>query len=255
MPIFDDLNLYAMQEKSIQSLIHEDVVYAKVLDQLGVQFYESRHKTLAELCSENNIDIERFLIILEKSNSRRTQEYLDLRNYPIRLIVAYLKHSHQIFVKDTLPYILKKVAELEQNDTELVVDLQTVLPMFIEDFIHHIYEEEDRLFTYVCELESAVNGLTDINTIKDKIENFSIQEFALEHNDSDNEMKGIRGITNNYSTVNVSNGKLELLLTALRQFDEELTRHAHIENDILFAKAISMEKNVKQMLYSKAGMN
>ncbi|WP_109832429.1 iron-sulfur cluster repair di-iron protein [Reichenbachiella versicolor] len=245
-----------MQNKSIESLIDEDVVYAKVLEQLGVEFYESRDKTLAEITKENNINLDNLLTILEESNSRKSREYLDLRKYPIRLIVAYLKHSHQIFIKDTLSYILKKVAEVENSeDQNLVQDLKMILPMFIEDFIHHIYEEEDRLFTYLSDLEKFVNGKLNTTMMQTRMDKFSVQEFALYHNDSDTEMKGIRDITNNYSTEGISDPTLRLLIIALRQFDEDLVRHANIENDILFAKGLIIEKEAIKLLDSKVGLN
>ncbi|MFY0626084.1 MAG: iron-sulfur cluster repair di-iron protein [Reichenbachiella sp.] len=245
-----------MGEKSLELLVNENFVYAKVLDYFGVKFYEERHKTLTQVCQENAIDEEKLIAILEQSSSRRAPEYLDLRNYPVRLIVEYLKHSHQIFIKDTLPYILKKIEELDKNHKqELAHDLKVILPMFVEDFIHHIHEEEDRLFTYVCDLEHIVNGQEKPQKLANKLDDFSIQEFALHHNDSDHDMKGIRGITNQYDLDKIVDPQLRVVYKELHKFDEELIKHANIENDILFPKALSLEKKARLLMSSKLGLN
>jgi len=245
-----------MEEKSLEILVNENFVYAKVLDYFGVKFYEDRNKTLSQVCQENSIDLTKMVAILEKSSSRRAPEYLDLRNYPARLIVEYLKHSHQVFIKDTLPYILRKIEELDQDHKqELARDLKLILPLFVEDFIHHIYEEEDRFFTYVCELEKMVNGLVKPQSLLKKIDSFSIQEFALHHSDSDHDMKGIRGITDQYNIDLIEDTQLKVVFMELHRFDEELVRHANIENDILFPKALELEKKARQVMSSKFGLN
>ena len=245
-----------MVDKSVEHLVQENFVYAKVLDYFGIKFYEERDKTLHQVCADNDINLEHFLNILEKSENRKSQEYLDLRNYPARLIVEYLKHAHQIFIKDTLPYLLKKIDELENDHAnEKTHDLKVVMPMFVEDFIHHIYEEEDRFFTFVAELENALKEKNISPKFLKEFEDFSIQEFALHHNDSDNEMKGIRGITNFYNTAEINDPRLAVVIKELKKFDDELTLHANIENDILFPKALHLEKQVKAMLALKTGLN
>lgn len=244
-----------MKNKSLENLINENVAYAKILDRLGLNISQDADKTLIEVCKEHGLNVERLVAILEKSSSRRAPEYLELRNYPVRLIVEYLKHAHQGFIKDTLPYIQKKSDELSESLHPMVGELKEVLPLFIEDFIHHIYEEEDRLFTYVCELEMLLARKSSSNLIKTKFNQFSIQEFALHHNDSDHEMRGIRGITNNYSLEAINDAKLRVLLKSLEQFDQELTIHANIENDILFPRALMLEKKLSLQLQQNVALN
>lgn len=238
-----------MENKSIEILINENFVYAKVLDYFGVEYYKSKNKTLHEVCQEHKINLSQLLDVIDRAQDRSTIEFTELVNFPARLIIGYLKHAHELFIKDRLPFILRQINALDApSDKALVEDLKMVLPMFVDDFIHHIYEEEDRLFSYISDLENFINGRVSSAKVLSNIDSFSIQEFALHHGDSDDEMKGIRGITGEYQTENIEDIQLKVIFKELQAFDEELTKHAHIENNILFPKALMLEKQAKEKL-------
>ncbi|UXP33238.1 iron-sulfur cluster repair di-iron protein [Reichenbachiella agarivorans] len=245
-----------MQHKSIESIVNENFVYAKVLDFFGVEFYQSRNKTLEQVCAEYNITVDQLKSVMENKKSNQAIDFLALKNYPIRVVIEYLKHSHQVFIKDSLPFLLKVVNNLDtMTSSELQEDLKLVMPMFVEDFIHHIYEEEDKLFAYVLELDHFVNTKNYASNPLTKYGSFSIQEFALHHHDSDDEMAGIRGITNSYNTQEITHVQLKVLFKELNSFDQRLKDHARIENDILFPRALELEKRTKLLFQSKVNQN
>ncbi|MDW3208602.1 MAG: iron-sulfur cluster repair di-iron protein [Reichenbachiella sp.] len=238
-----------MENKSIEILINENFVYAKVLDYFGVEYYKSKNKTLHQVCQDHKIDLSQLLDVIDRAQERSTIDSSELINFPARLIVGYLKHAHELFIKDRLPFILRQINALKTpTDQELIEDLKMVLPMFVDDFIHHIYEEEDRLFSYINDLENFVLGKSSSAKVLANINSFSIQKFALHHGDSDDEMKGIRGITGEYHTENIEDIQLKVIFKELQAFDNELTKHAHIENNVLFPKALMLEKQAKEKL-------
>lgn len=245
-----------MKDKSIEILVNENFVYAKVLDYFGVAYYKSKHQTLEEVCQTHNIDVDQLLDVIEGTQLRTHVESAELKKYPARLIVGYLKHSHELFIKDRLPFILRQINALNTTtDQELIDDLKMVLPMFVDDFIHHIYEEEDRLFSYINDLECFVSGKSASAKMIANIDSFSIQEFALHHGDADHEMKGIRSITRDYSTEDIKDIQLKVIFKELHAFDIELTKHAHIENNVLFPAALNLEKQAKEKLNTTYSLN
>ncbi|MEO9966052.1 MAG: iron-sulfur cluster repair di-iron protein [Reichenbachiella sp.] len=245
-----------MKDKSIEILVNENFVYAKVLDYFGVEYYKSKNKTLKEVCESHNINPEQLLDCIEGAKPQSGVDTAELKKYPARLIIGYLKHTHELFIKDRLPFILRQINALDTPlDQELISDLKMVLPMFVDDFIHHIYEEEDRLFTYISDLEYFLTGKNASSKMLANINSFSIQEFALHHGDSDDEMSGIRGITNQYDTENIEDLQLKVIFKELQVFDQELTKHAQIENKVLFPKALNLEKEAKEKLKTVYSLN
>ncbi|MEJ0029806.1 MAG: hypothetical protein WDO15_05305 [Bacteroidota bacterium] len=76
--------------------------------------------------------------------------------------------------------------------------MKILFPLFIEDFIHHIYKEEDTLFKYIKVLERAQTGNYNPARLYYMMERHSLQRFAMDHEAHDDEMTGIRKITNDY---------------------------------------------------------
>lgn len=234
-----------INDRKIHDLVGENHVYAAVLYYLGIGFYDYSEKTLGQVCEEKGLDSNVVINRLESVGRRQDQEDLSLFTYPADLIVAYLKHTHYLFIKEKLPFLSTLIERLPEG-SQPFDDLRFVFPIFVEDFIHHIYEEEDTLFSYVLMLQEAADGRMNPGKLFQQMEDFSIQQFAIEHDVHDDEMSGIRRITDNYATSDETNILLKVLYSELKNFEKELITHAKIENEILFPKALMLEKEVKR---------
>ncbi len=247
-----------LAQRTIHSIIDENFVMAKVLDYFGVAFYKYSERTLEALCSEKNLPLETVLRNMERYKPLSQVDRNTIANYPIDLIIEYLKHSHHIFIKQKLPYLARLIQGLEyQPDVEKTVvdDLKFVFPLFVEDFIHHVYEEEDTLFAYVKSLFKVNQGLMPSSKLFYMLEAYSIQEAALEHDHTEDELKGIREITNNYEYNPGNSLHLKVIYEELKCFDKELIQHAAIEDEVLFPQALMLEKSVQEVINKKIRWN
>jgi regulator of cell morphogenesis and NO signaling len=174
---------------------------------------------------------------------------------PVDLVIEYLKHAHHLFIKQKLPYIARLIEKLTPAVTPLAKDLQIVFPLFVEDFIHHIYEEEDTLFTYITLLASVKKKKTHANKVFLEMEKHSLQKYALDHDTHDDEMQGIRKITNDYALDKKPSLHVKVIYSELIAFEQELKLHARIENEVLFPKALALEKEIRNHSHRIIPMN
>lgn len=235
----------------------QNYVHGYVLDYFGVRFYEYSGYTLEQVCRERSLKIEQVMRELE-SPTYLKETPLPLGAYPIDLIIEYLKHAHFLFIKHKLPYIARLVESFRAHHadfTNLEKDLKLVFPLFVEDFIHHIYEEEDTLFSYIQLLERALKGKCNLSRLYYQLEKNSIHKFAVEHEAHDDEMEGIRKITRNYSLEPAAPLHIKVIFQELKEFGESLTTHARIENEVLFPKAMALENRVKVAFFDKVRFN
>jgi regulator of cell morphogenesis and NO signaling len=157
-----------------------------------------------------------------------------------------------------LPFISRLVESFEAKhpDFEPVEkDLKVLFPLFLEDFIHHIYEEEDSLFGYIRLLERAAKGQYNPSRLYQMLEKGSLQRFAIEHEAHDDEMIGIRKITKDYHLGNDAPLHVRVIYTELKRFEKSLQVHARIENEILFPKAMLLEDTVRRAFKEKIKNN
>jgi regulator of cell morphogenesis and NO signaling len=174
------------------------------------------------------------------------------------MIIEYLKHSHFIFIKHKLPYISRLVESFKANHEDYLMverDLKIVLPLFVEDFIEHIYEEEDTLFNYIRVLERASRNEYHPSKLYYLMEKNSVKKFAMEHEVHDDEMEGIRKITKDYSVQTNTPLHIKVIYNELKEFEKTLITHARIENEILFPKAMNLEQKVRSTFFERAKNN
>lgn len=233
--------------KRIHEIINDNYVHASVLFFFGISFYNYSEKTLEQVCSEKGLDLSMVIKNLENEGKNSVIDSRTLQQYPIDLVVEYLKHSHFIFIKHKLPYISKLISELDNQRTDKVSkDLKFVFPFFVEDFIRHVYEEEDTLFNYITVLHSALQKKPNVSRLYFAMEKHSIRDYALHHTMDDDEMMGIRDLTSNYTNSDSSDLHLHVIFQELKSFEAELIQHARIENEILFPKALALENEIAQ---------
>ncbi|MBY0424173.1 MAG: iron-sulfur cluster repair di-iron protein [Cytophagales bacterium] len=242
-----------MKKKKIEDLVGENYVFAAVLHYFGIEFYNYSDKTLEQVCNEKGLNSQKVISQLESIESLSSED-LHLEQFPTELIIEYLKHAHHIFVKQRLPYIAGLIQSFEPEDIELALiakDLKFVFPMFVQEFIYHLYEEEDTLFRYIHELNKSktdysVYSLLELN---------SIQKYAHDHHSHDDEMEGLKAITAHASNKITQDLHLKVIYAELEQLEKELKLHARIENEILFPKALQLERELALSVQKKVSLN
>lgn len=248
----------AFKYKRIGDLVDQNNVRAYVLYYFGIKFYEYSEQTLEQVCREKGLKVEQLVRELESPGENFREADLPLISYPVDLIIEYLKHAHFLFVKHKLPYIARLVESFKADHAGydgVEKDLKTLFPLFIEDFIHHIYEEEDTLFIYIRLLERATRGRYNPSELFYKMERSSLQRFAMEHEAHDDEMEGIRKITRDYHLTPDAPLHVKVIYSELLQFEKSLQTHARIENEILFPKAMALENQMKKVFLEKVKLN
>lgn len=239
-------------------MVDQECIRAHVLYYFGIKFYEYPVETLEQVCLVKGLSVDTVVRELESPGENFNESDLPLVSYPIDLIIEYLKHSHYLFVKQKLPYIGRLVESFKANHeayNAVERDLKILFPLFLEDFTHHIYEEEDTLFKYIQMLERASYGKFHPCRLYHQMEKNSLQNCAIEHEAHDDEMEGIRKITNNYLLIPDAPLHVKVIYDELIKFEKSLQVHARVENEILFPKAMALENEVKKKFFERSKLN
>jgi regulator of cell morphogenesis and NO signaling len=250
-------NAHNYPKSSISELVKDNYVFAAVLHHFGISFFLYGEKTLEEVCVKFKVSASQLMQQLEDWATKKEPSSEELYLHPIEVLVEYLRKKHYSFVGQQLPFLSNMILGIraEGNYREMLEDMRLMFPLFVDDFVHHIHEEEDTLFkriTLLHHLESGDFGIVDALRL---LEAKSMDQFAHAHEIHDDEMEGIRKLTHDYRLDPSAPMELKVLFYHLQNFEKELCIHAKIENDLLFPKAIELEKEVKRKIYLKIQSN
>lgn len=230
--------------QTIRSLVDENYIYARALSYLGVEFYLHPDKKLKDVCRERGLQKSQVLKAFYLFDRSHRFSFAELKNYPLEIVMEYLKHSHHMFIKEKLPYIAGLVNNYPSND-----DLKLIFPEFVEEFINHIYEEEDTVFTYIEQLLEIEKGnYKDLYKFNSKL---SLKQIHRDHREED-ELEGIRNLV---EELRLSDIHWQVIEREVKAFDREMWYHAEIENKILFPKAIALEAVVRSKIDELTKLN
>ena len=237
-------------ESSIADMVSENYVFAAVLHHFGIDFYLYGEKTLAEVCKKFRVQPSHLMEELERWAARKEPSSEELYLHPIEVLVEYLRKKHYYFVCQQLPFLSKMISGIspEDNYKDLMNDLNLMFPLFVDDFVHHIHEEENNLFKRISLLHQIEKGQYSLGDALKILENKPMDHLADEHEAHDDEMEGIRKLTDNYLLQEDAAIPIRVLYHHLEIFEKELIIHARIENDLLFPKVIELEKEVKRKI-------
>jgi len=238
----------------IEEIVRKNYHSAFVLYSLGIPFYTYEQLTLEEVCKQKKIELDYVLLMLSEANFSASSESRKLKNASVETIVGYLKHQHIFFLQKKIPFIAHLIENLPEKK-RLFTDLQLMFPLFAEDFIHHIHEEEDTFFYYILSLVKASKNVVNKAQLYDLLQRYSTQEFALAHDTHDDEMQGIRQLTNHYQLPEQASLYVQVVYFHLQDLETHLQQHAYIENEILFPKALVLENTLKQDFFEQSKWN
>lgn len=243
-----------IEKSRIKELVSENYVFAAVLHYFGISFFLYEQNSLAEVCKKFKINPQQLVDELERWTGKRdpTTEELYLR--PIEVLVSYLKRKHYFFVRQELPFLSNMISGIQAEDqafSAVLADMRMMFPLFVEDFIHHIHEEETTLFQRIKllhEIEEDEYRLPDALQI---LERSPIAVLSQAHEAHDDEMEGIRRLTRDYNLPESAPMAMKVLYHELQVFEKELSIHAQIEDQLLFPKAMELEKEVLRKIRKK----
>lgn len=236
------------RNRKIIDLVSDNPNTAAALHFLGIHFYNHTEETLVEVCYRQGLNPDLVIAKLNEVSQVSLQKNIEsLVDYTPDVIIEFLKHNHFVFIKKRLPYLSDLMSKITPEDPEILHELQLVFPLFLEDFIGHIYEEEDLQFNYIMKLyQFDTKGLAD-ESLYHNCESYSISKFQEEHS-HETGLKGIRELTNNFFISSRASIHEKVILTAFHHFDKELDQHAMLENKVLYPKARLLENRVMKII-------
>jgi len=233
--------------RTVRELAIEIPNATRTFEKLGIDYCCGGGKSLSDACMHAHLPVGDVLRALEQGGSftPATDGSLpDFTNGALGSLIEHIVTTHHVYVKQEIPrlqQLLHKVVSVHgKNHPELCKIQQTFQPMAAE-LTSHMMKEEHILFPHIVALENAVNsGRPKPVPVFGTVSN-PVHMMELEHDSAGTALKEIKTFSSNYEPPEGACFSYRTLYTALKDFESDLHQHIHLENNILFPRAIAME--------------
>jgi regulator of cell morphogenesis and NO signaling len=182
----------------------------------------------------------------------------DFDAFPVELIVDYIQRTHVYYLEKKLPEIEQSILLLSNHyDSHhpILSALRNFFHCYVKDLSEHIQAEESLLLPYLKTLLDARRTAIGFSRFLLLNEEYSVERFLSDHHDTEDELKDIRQTIRLYEPPVTNESLYRILLTQLQVFEQDLSVHAHIEEEVLIPKAKKMEQDLKTQLQTLAPHN
>ena len=230
--------------QTVREIALEQPASIRVFEQYGIDYCCGGRKPLAEACAANNIEVEAVLAALEAAAEGATITVEDWQNASLQKLSEHIVATHHVYVKKELPRlaILAQKVVRRHGDTQAELPLiQAKLALLDEELTQHLAKEEAVLFPYVTKLERAsIEGGAKPHACFGTVAN-PIAMMTTEHDTAGLLMAEIRQLSDEFATPVGACPTYHAFYDGLREFEQDLHQHIHLENNILFPRAIHLE--------------
>ena len=233
------------KQNNIGQLVADDYRMASVFQKHNIDFCCNGNRTIDEACLESNLNTDNVLLDLDAILLDSNNENLNYDTWPIDFLAQYIEQKHHKFVETQIPIIkgyLKKIIAAHGNRHP---ELHEILELFegsASELTTHMKREELILFPQVRKM--FVNHKDGHEIVAPPFGSFEnpISAMMQEHTDEGERFRLIRSLSNDYTPPADGCNTYKVTFKLLEEFEKDLHLHIHLENNILFPKAIDLEK-------------
>jgi len=218
----------------------------RVFETFGIDYCCGGHRTLADACQEASLPVEDLTHSLEEAGrASQPGAERDWRQESLTALTEYIIDTHHLFTRqelDRLEKLFDKVYSRHGENHPELFEAQKTFYQLKQDLIPHMLKEEQVLFPYITRMEEAAGGGRAIpppffGTVQNPV-----RIMMLEHETAGGLLRALRATTGDYTTPADACVSYQTLYQALAGFEADLHQHIHLENNLLFLRAIEMEE-------------
>lgn len=241
------LNTTAMGDLTLSEIARDNFHTAATFEKYNLDFCCNGKRSLADACAEKGINPEDVINEIEKMNSTSTQSEIKPDEWTLDFLIQYIINNHHSYVNRMLPVIsahTQKVASVHGENHPETKKIAEIFTAINNEMKHHMMKEEKILFPHILKLVALSGNGNEKNvpyfgTIKNPI-----AMMEAEHQSAGDGMFKIRELANNYALPADACETYNISFKELKEFEEDLHKHVHLENNILFPKAVELEERL-----------
>lgn len=215
----------------------------RLFESLKIDYCCGGNQPLGQACASAGVDIDNVMEML--AGVGQSNEAKEFQNTSLPELITHIVDTHHVFTKsemDRLQLLADKVLNAHGRNHSELVHLNELLTRLCADLKPHMFKEEQILFPYIVAMsQNGAVPYAPFGTVKNPI-----RMMMMEHDTAGEILRDMRALTSDYKVPADACISYQTLYQALENFEKDLHQHIHLENNILFPKALTMENTLNR---------
>jgi regulator of cell morphogenesis and NO signaling len=221
----------------------------RVFERLKIDYCCGGGMPLIDACTNAGVDFQELEQMLQNAanSGQQAKGEADFQQTALSELVDYIIDTHHVFTKDEmarLQPLFDKVVSVHGDNHPELRQANALFKQLVADLSPHMFKEEQILFPYIVNIAKAATHKLPPPFAPFGTVNNPVRMMMMEHDTAGEIVRELRKRTNDYTVPPDVCISYKTLYDALSAFEEDLHRHIHLENNILFPRAIEIEELV-----------
>lgn len=229
-----------IENKTIGEIVAADIRTARVFENHGIDFCCGGKVVLEAICTEKGLDLAAITQELEAVQSEPADRSQNYSSWTLPFLADYIVNTHHVYLKENDEQITayaRKIATVHGVHHPEVIHIAAIFEKIATDMVGHLKEEEEVFFPALKRADAArTAGSTPEANDRETIR-VSLLRLHREHEEIGDAIHEIRHLAKNYVIPDDACNTFMLTYKKLSEFEDDLHKHVHLENNILFPKA------------------
>ncbi|MDT7603563.1 MAG: regulator of cell morphosis and signaling [Acidobacteriota bacterium] len=220
----------------------------RVFERLRIDYCCGGSHTLSDACRAAGVQIEEVVGLLEDRSPARDGGALDFQSLTLAELISHIVEKHHVFTTAEMARItalVEKVCGKHGENHPALLEVGALFARLCDELRPHMLKEERVLFPYVIALESAVAQRSPAPFAPFGTVSNPVRMLMFEHDAAGDLLRELRATTGDYAAPEDACMSYHTLYNALAALEADLHQHIHLENNVLFPRAVEMEASLQ----------
>lgn len=230
----------------VGEVVAENYKAASIFKSNDIDFCCKGNRSIKEVCSTKGLNSEDLINELNNALTTPQDGEVDFKTWPLDLLTDYIEKKHHSYVENKIqeikPY-LEKVATVHGAQNPELYEIKELFETGAGELTAHMKKEELVLFPAIRKYVNANKSDESADTVKIMSNpiNAIVTKMREEHDTEGERFRKIAELSNNYTPPSNACNTYKVTYALLKEFENDLHLHIHLENNILFPKAIKLD--------------
>ena len=215
----------------------------RLFESLKIDYCCGGNQPLGQACASAGVDVDDVMEML--AGVGQSNEANDFQNTSLPELITHILDTHHVFTKSEmqrLQALADKVLNAHGSNHPELIHLDELFKRLCADLKPHMFKEEQVLFPYIVAMSQAADQNRAVPFAPFGTVNNPVRMMMMEHDTAGQILRELRALTSDYKVPADACISYQTLYQALENFEKDLHQHIHLENNILFPKALDLER-------------